>query len=224
LSLTFDLFVDSLGRERWYLKKIPGEDNVFHIIISGGTNLDNTFLSTNTQGNPDLHDKDDGSGRQRWVIELLPDTFEAPTYDETTNIALNKPTSQSSTAYSGHSYRAVDGNISGIWSHGSVTHTYSSANNWWQVDLEAPYNINHINIYGRTDCCSERNRGLTVSIIHGGNVTWSYTLPDNETPEWETLIPVTGENGTSFVVGDTVKVQIPGSYALSLAEVQVFTG
>ena len=33
---------------------------------------------------------------------------------------------------------------------------------WWEVDLEDVYKIEYIEIYGRTDCCSERLAGAKV--------------------------------------------------------------
>src|SRR4051812_10353384 len=53
----------------------------------------------------------------------------------TTNYALGKPTSQSSTGYGGDPSRAVDGNTSGVWTNNSVTHTNFGHQPWWQVDL-----------------------------------------------------------------------------------------
>ena len=40
-----------------------------------------------------------------------------------TNLALNKPTQQSTTYYDGESFRAVDGLTNGYFSQGGVTHT-----------------------------------------------------------------------------------------------------
>lgn len=40
-----------------------------------------------------------------------------------TNLALGQPTNQSSTQFGGSSDLAVDGNIDGFYSSGSVTHT-----------------------------------------------------------------------------------------------------
>jgi len=64
------------GNELWSLHKYPGTDNVYNIFIGGNTRLEDRYLSTTVDGNPDLYHKDDASGRQRWVIELLEDTFD----------------------------------------------------------------------------------------------------------------------------------------------------
>ena len=73
-----------------------------------------------------------------------------------TNVALSKPTAQSSTGYGGSSSRAVDGNTDGNWNRGSVTHTNHESNPYWQVDLEEIYKIDTIVVYNRNDCCSIR--------------------------------------------------------------------
>jgi hypothetical protein len=52
-----------------------------------------------------------------------------------TNLALNKPATQSSDPFGGHAGKAVDGNTDGNWANGSVTATNSDAQAWWQVGL-----------------------------------------------------------------------------------------
>ena len=47
----------------------------------------------------------------------------------------------------------------------SVTHTERSGNMWWEVDLGRVYNIQSINIYGRTDCCDDRIDGARVGDV-----------------------------------------------------------
>jgi hypothetical protein len=83
------------------------------------------------------------------------------------NVALGKTASQSSTAYSnsGAASLAVDGNTSGKYANGSVTHTESDSYNWWLVDLGADTEIAEIRIYNRTDCCTTRLNDAQVNII-----------------------------------------------------------
>ncbi|WP_405856193.1 alpha-L-fucosidase [Streptomyces sp. NBC_00090] len=79
---------------------------------------------------------------------------------EAPNLALNKPATQSSTlnnvAFAG---LAVDGNLNGTYSGGSVTHTSDSpldTNPWWQVDLGSSQQVSTVKLWNRTDCCSSR--------------------------------------------------------------------
>eukprot|EP00957_Ditylum_brightwellii_P024612 1859357-Ditylum_brightwellii.AAC.1 len=52
------------------------------------------------------------------------------------NIALHKPTAQSSSGITGASELAVDGNLNGNFVEGSTTHTESDNNPFWKVDLQ----------------------------------------------------------------------------------------
>eukprot|EP00116_Pleurobrachia_bachei_P012307 sb/3472569/ len=61
-----------------------------------------------------------------------------------TNVAEGKETKQSSTGWGGVSSRAVDGETSGNWGHGSCTHGNNRGLQWWEVDLGANYNISYI--------------------------------------------------------------------------------
>jgi len=55
------------------------------------------------------------------------------------NLALNKPSSQISTYYAGVASYANDGAQTSSCS-------YSAANAWWAVDLEAMYEINSVTV------------------------------------------------------------------------------
>src|SRR5262249_27273011 len=74
------------------------------------------------------------------------------------DIALNMPTSQSSTFPGYPASKANDGNTDGNVGHGSVTVTNSAteANPWWQVDLGASATVNSVVVWNRTDCCGNR--------------------------------------------------------------------
>ena len=85
------------------------------------------------------------------------------------NIALGKPTIQSSESYGGIAKRAVDGNIDGAWGSSSCSSTSSGAFEWWQVDLGATYEIHELRIYHRTDCCEDYLRGARVYISETSN-------------------------------------------------------
>ena len=61
------------------------------------------------------------------------------------NLALDKPTSQSSTAHGGASSRAVDGNIHSRWGDSSCTHTHGGTNQWWRVDLHDAAQVEKVN-------------------------------------------------------------------------------
>jgi len=135
----------------------------------------------------------------------------------TGNLALNKPASQSSTYSTAEAERAVDGNTNGKWSGGSVTHTQgNSAGSSWEVDLQATYPIEDINIYNRTDgCCVFRLGNFTVKVLNSsGSTVWQQTITTAPNPS--TTVNAGG------VSGQFVEIVQNLNEPLSLAEVQVY--
>ena len=135
------------------------------------------------------------------------------------NIAVSKPTEQSSISSGGVSSRAVDGNISGLYGENSVTHTANGPGNWWKVHLEESYNIFEIKVYNREDCCASRLDGFSVHIYLFGEEVWSFQNPPG-TPPYENILEIPGG-----MFGDEVKVKLPNTSnnVLSLAEVMVMS-
>lgn len=72
---------------------------------------------------------------------------------------------QTSTAHNGSASRAIDDNTSGVWGHESVTHTAFSPQEYWQVALNPPAFINIVDVFNRTDRCSDRLAGTTLQVI-----------------------------------------------------------
>lgn len=208
------------GLERWYFRPVPGIENTYNIIITGGTRIGETYLSTNSDGSTiHLHHEDDVSGRQRWVIEKLEESFDLASLVVRKNFAIGMPTSQSSVGWGGSSARAVDGNISGIWRYKSVTHTMKDVNPWWKVNLPQSYNIEEIVVYLRTDCCMDRSAGFLVEVFNDGAMAFNYTQTGAMSSS--TLITVIGD-ADEVIVGNEVRVSLPRQGYLSLAEVQVY--
>ncbi|MBP0905409.1 T9SS type A sorting domain-containing protein [Mariniflexile gromovii] len=133
-----------------------------------------------------------------------------------TNLALDGVATQSSTLHDAEATRAIDGNTNGAFSEGSVTHTGSDPETYWQVELDAEYAIGIINIFGRTDsCCLERLSNFTVLVYDAdGQLTYSETFDAYPDPS-----VTSNANG---VQGKIIKVRNNTGSTLSLAEVQVF--
>jgi hypothetical protein len=146
---------------------------------------------------------------------------EQPLVTAPINLALGKTTSQSSTAFGGDPGRAVDGNTSGNWSFGSVTHTDIQANAWWQVDLGSSQTLTSVVLYNRTDCCSDRLTNFSV-LVSDDQTSWRLAaLHPGSTPSQITLSlndRVTGAAPRARYL----RVQLNGTNYLSLAEVQVY--
>jgi hypothetical protein len=132
------------------------------------------------------------------------------------NVAVGKPATQSSTyddPCTGSASKAVDGNTSGHVSACSFSTTNNQPQDWWQVDLGAPYLIQVIDLWNRTDCCGERLSNFDLLISTDGT-------------NWTTFYyPGAAPTTTSFVINAMVryvKVQLRGQNYLTLAEVQVW--
>lgn len=162
----------------------------------------------------------------RYILIYHPGSYEilslaeVEVYGELPNLAYQKPAIQSSTDWGGLASRAVDGNTSGLWSAGSISHTQrgGSLNPWWRVDLQGIYSLEKIEVFNRTNCCSERLDGAKVLV---GN-----TASNN--PSDYTEIGVLNSNASQSFMnleasGRYIMVYLPGNNKiLSIAEVRAF--
>ncbi len=141
------------------------------------------------------------------------------------NLGLLRPSTQSSSDFGGVAARAVDGLRDGNWAAGSVTHTLTEARPWWQVDLGASQALQAIRVWNRSDCCAERLAGFTVFVSDADMTgrTREQLLADPAVWRWQH----TGAIGRLTEVatptrGRHVRIALPGTGILSLAEVEVF--
>ncbi|WP_436499488.1 alpha-L-fucosidase [Actinokineospora sp. HUAS TT18] len=159
---------------------------------------------------------------------LAPSIATIALYDDgtATNLAQGKPATQSSLSSGGVASRAVDGVTNGDFFANSVTHTNSEATPWWQVDLGASVPVGKLAVWNRTDCCANR---LTDYWVFVSDTPFNTSLTPTQQAAvvgvWSSR--QTGQAGTptTLTVGKTgryVMVQLAGTNALSLAEVQVF--
>ena len=80
-------------------------------------------------------------------------------------LSAGRPTTQSSVAYGGVPERAVDGNTDGHYERSTTcTHTSHGGNKWWQVDLGSSSTVGRVDVYHRTNCCTDRAVGGRVII------------------------------------------------------------
>ncbi len=109
----------------------------------------------------DINLDDDNDGVANNVDEC-PDTSENLAIDNvgcivTSNVALNKLASQSSTFEQLTATKAVDGIITGLYEDRDLAHNeLHQAGEWWQVDLGRVHYLTNSLWYNRADCCSER--------------------------------------------------------------------
>lgn len=121
-------------------------------------------------------------------------------------VARGKPASQSSTGFDGPAHLAVDGNASGTYTDGSVTHTATEADPWWEVDLGADHPVEQVAFWNRTDGdLFRRLDGVVVRVLDGERRTvWSARVRRTErretqlrTREWAEEL-LLGEATASF--------------------------
>jgi hypothetical protein len=148
------------------------------------------------------------------------------TFDPSLNVAQGKTATQSTTAFDSPAAHAVDGDTSGGFGSGSLSHTDIQQSPWWQVDLGSDQSLSSISGWNRTDCCGDRDTDYWVFV---SSTPFDHTL----TPAEQAAQPglwsshQTGQLGTPTTIpapttGRYVMVQLTGTNYLALAEVQVF--
>jgi pimeloyl-ACP methyl ester carboxylesterase len=130
------------------------------------------------------------------------------------NLAIGKPTIQSSNQFATTGAEAVDGNRDGDWNSGSLSCTDHQPQPYWQVDLQVQSTINEIILYNRTDCCGERLSDFDVMLSTDGE-NWSSWYVAGGGGDHETVT-------LDGVVGRYVRIQLRGTNFLTLAEVEVY--
>lgn len=157
------------------------------------------------------------SGRILSLAEVMVYGVEVD-WDGPRNVALASKGAvafHSKTAYSGFASRAIDGNNNGHWSGRSVTHTRPNMYSpFWEVQLNTFYNITHVEVFNRLDCCSERIQDFMLTIFKAGRGVYSVQANSDISDDYSFKIP--------GIIGDKVQVMLPGPRrTLSLAEVVV---
>ncbi len=130
-------------------------------------------LLTGAAALPATPSKENGAGKGRYVRIELPGNrktlslAEVEVYSAGRNVARHGKATQKNTSNGGVPERAIDGNTSGSYGAGSITHTAeNTANPWWQVDLGDEYPIDAVVIFNRTDDqLGRRLQGFTLKIL-----------------------------------------------------------
>lgn len=144
------------------------------------------------------------------------------------NLSLNKIATQSSDYQDATADRAVDGDTNGDWfPNQSVAGTNWSYQPWWEVDLGAVYQINEIEVWGRTDCCSSfmSNYYVLVSDEPFISTALNTVLSQSGVSSFfETDQPANPTMVSANITGRYVRIQLQGSHLLQIAEVVVKGG
>ena len=152
----------------------------------------------------------------------------------TTNVALNKSATQSSTitanGITGSASKAVDGNTNGVFFTGdnntsSVSATQNEFQAYWQVDLGAEYDLEQVKIWNRTDGTDKtEDCYLIISNTPFGNADLNTALNQASYSHFEAG-PVgnpSTENLPAGTSGRYLRIQLQNTGYLVLAEVEVF--
>ncbi len=166
----------------------------------------------------DLDDDNDG----------ILDNVECPL--NSVNLALSGTATFSSTYPNGEASKAIDGNTNGNWSANSVAHSLGSTNtDWLTIDLGSSQLIDEIQIWNRTDCCSERLSNAYVMVSNTpfpSNTNLSESLSNstfttqlgNTTGQIQIIIP-------AGITGRYIRLQMAGNMSgryINIGELQVF--
>ncbi|KAI8501948.1 hypothetical protein Bbelb_203600 [Branchiostoma belcheri] len=140
------------------------------------------------------------------------------------NLALRKPTAQSSTEIEngGVAERAVDGNTGGNWfvSH-SCTATSHQSSPWWRVDLGRSQAIDTVVVFNRQDCCQGRLNNFRVHVGDSPTVTSNPQCGGNHgvtAGRQKITADCAGRSGRY------VGISLPTYEILTLCEVRVYGG
>lgn len=153
---------------------------------------------------------------------------EAFGYYQSPNIALNKNATQSSN-YSWRlpASKAVDGNRGGNFRNNEISHTSTGSQQYWDLDLNGIALIDSINIWNRTDCCSNRLSNFHVFVSKYPFTGTTIQELQNQNGVIDCFFEgALGRNGSiaipDFLVGRYIRIQLSGNnLPLALAEVEV---
>ncbi|MDX1690764.1 MAG: discoidin domain-containing protein, partial [Acidimicrobiia bacterium] len=148
--------------------------------------------------------------------------------DAYTNVALGRPARHASSQQwriGTDAGLAVDGDRDGDIDAGSVAITYRVSEAWWEVDLGVPTDIDHVVLWNRTDCCSDRLERVHVFVSEDPFPARDIDGISSEPGVTDVFLDRTLGRKTVVPVGATgryVRVQLDYLDAvLALAEVEV---
>jgi hypothetical protein len=107
-----------------------------------------------------------------------------------------------------------------------VAHTVHTQSPWWQIDLQGIYNIDHLEVWNRTDgCCIARmaNYYAFVSDVPFASGDLNTTL--NQSGVWNNFNANYPNPSTTIAVnrtGQYVRIHLANANELNLAELKVF--
>ncbi len=129
---------------------------------------------------------------------------EVQVFAGTNNIALGGEARQSSTAFDGPAKLAIDGNTNGNFAEAkSTTHTETSTDPWWELDLKSAQGVDRIVLWNRTDGeVGNRLSGFKLSL-----------LDDKREPVWQQEVKDAPKPSAEFAVNGPRAIAFAAAYA-----------
>ncbi|MEM7279325.1 MAG: galactose oxidase-like domain-containing protein, partial [Pseudomonadota bacterium] len=143
------------------------------------------------------------------------------------NRALLGSVSQSSTLAGGEfaPENAIDGDLSGAATSGSISHTGDEANAWWEIDLGQNTLVDTVRLWNRSDCCAERLSDFYVLVSEQPFSSPDLSIVLAQPGVRNFFFAGAASRQTDFDIaanGRYVRIQKSTPGFLQLAEVQVF--
>jgi hypothetical protein len=119
------------------------------------------------------------------------------------NLALRGEASQSSTDFDGPAKLAIDGNTDGDYEKKSTTHTASSENPWWEVDLKSAQSLERVVVWNRTDGgLQSRLGGFRIAVLN-----------DKRETVWDATVKEPPKSDASFALDGAWQVEFRAAFA-----------
>ncbi len=231
-TITFDPLEDKLTTDDPFLIDATASSGiaVSLSVVSGPASISgNTVTLTGEEGTVSILATQSGNANYNAATPVTR-SFEVTTPEPsactaTNNLALNKPSSQSSLQQGAEASRANDGNTNGnFWAAFSVSHTNWQNQPWWEVDLEDVFNITDINLYNRTDVNQDQFADfyVLVSDVPFNSTTLNTALNQNGVDSYYQS-STAGDPSTISInrTGRYVRIQKQGVGFLAIAEAEV---
>jgi len=208
-------------------------DNNNNLCANQGGDSDGDGICNNQDNCPNVSNPNQADSNNNGIGDAC-DNPGGGTCTNPTNIALNKPASQSSTitanGITGSASKAVDGNTNGVFFTGSnstssVSATQNQFQGWWEVDLGAEYNIEQVKLYNRTDGTDKTDDCYLIissTPFNGGDLNAALNQANYSHYEQGAVGNPSIDNPPSGTTGRYVRIQLNGQGYLVLAEVEIF--
>ena len=144
------------------------------------------------------------------------------------NAALAGSATQSSTlpiALDVSAAKAADGNRNGNFDASSLSHTDFNTQPWWQIDLGERYEVSHIELFNREDCCQDALQNFHVLLSDTPMTSSNLRVVQAQAGVLDLAQPLVAQRQTTLDLshsGRFLRIQLQGADYLQLAEVEIY--